>query len=63
MKRITASFVLCIALANFAHADLITFHNGEKPNADEVNANFNELSARIDAIPAGQTDILVTFDL
>jgi hypothetical protein len=59
MKRITASFVLSIALAEFAlagfaHADLITFHNGEKTNADDVNANFNKLSERIDAIPAGQ---------
>ncbi|WP_455208693.1 collagen-like triple helix repeat-containing protein [Kaarinaea lacus] len=48
------SLVLSLSLASLANAaPLVTFSNGSKTNADDVNFNFNELATRIDAIPAG----------
>jgi hypothetical protein len=54
MHKILTGLVFSLLVTSIASAaPLVTFSNGQRTNADDVNFNFNELATRIDAIPVG----------
>lgn len=54
MRKILTGLVFSLSVTSMASAaPLVTFSNGQRTNADDVNFNFNELAARVEAIPVG----------